>query len=78
MERLSKRTVTDKGKRVMGSSLENQGNDDRQKKVEERDGFHTSSNKKVPLFNMRLRELEVSIFKGEDDDNPDGWLHRVE
>lgn len=27
---------------------------------------------------MRLRKLEVPIFKGEVDENVDGWLHRVE
>lgn len=27
---------------------------------------------------MRLRKLEVPILKGEEEENVDGWLHRVE
>lgn len=27
---------------------------------------------------MRLRELEVSIFKGAEGEDPHGWLHRLE
>lgn len=34
--------------------------------------------KVVPLFDMRLRRFEVSIFKGVDNKNPVGWLHQVE
>lgn len=36
------------------------------------------NSREVLLFDMRLRKLEVPIFKGEVDENVDGWLHRVE
>ena len=32
----------------------------------------------VPLFDMRLRKLEIPIFKGEIGEDPLGWFHRVE
>lgn len=63
----------------MGLTSEGIISDSKQKDAEEKeDGIHAPSNKEVPLFDMRLRKLEVPIFKGEDDGNPDGWLHRVE
>lgn len=27
---------------------------------------------------MRLRKLEVPISEGEEEENVDGWLHRIE
>lgn len=32
----------------------------------------------IPLFGMRLWKLEVPIFKGEEEENVDEWLHHVE
>lgn len=48
------------------------------KETKEKEGIHAPRSKDVPLFNMRLRKLEVPIFKRDEDKNLDGWLHRVE
>ncbi|XP_038904464.1 uncharacterized protein LOC120090832 [Benincasa hispida] len=34
--------------------------------------------REVLLFDMRLRKLEIPIFKGEIGEDPMGWFHRVE
>lgn len=34
--------------------------------------------REVPLFDMRLRKLEIPIFKGEVGEDPIGYFHRVE
>lgn len=34
--------------------------------------------REVPLFDMRLRKFEVPIFKGEEGEDLNNWLHRVE
>lgn len=31
--------------------------------------------REVPLFDMRLRKLEIPIFKGEVGDDLLGWFH---
>lgn len=69
----SKRTVTDKGKGVAKSTSK-----ESMKGIEEEGGIHTPGNKEIPLFDRRLQKLEVPIFKGEKDKNPNGWLHKVE
>lgn len=43
-----------------------------------REGMNASKNKKISLFDMRLRKLEAPIFKREEQENPDGWLNSVE
>lgn len=47
--------------------------ENRDSEIEDKEGIHAPGNKKIPLFDMRLRKLEVPIFK-EVRQNPDGWF----
>lgn len=53
-------TVTDKGKQPMAEEVEWRGSTSLREKWE------------VPLFDMRLRKLEIPIFKGEIGEDPFG------
>lgn len=62
----SERTLTNKGKQPMREEHQQQGSSSKKERRE------------VPLFDMRLRKLEIPIFKGEVGEDPIGWFHRVE
>lgn len=38
------------------------------KEEEQKEEIHAPGDKEVPLFDMRLRKLEESIFKGEEEE----------
>lgn len=62
----SEHVVTDKNKQPAAEEAERLGSTSEKEKRE------------IPLFGMRLRKLEIPIFKGEARDDPLGWFHRVE
>ena len=79
----SERTITNKGKgkRIMNEKQvqEEKSEQNTNSVVDEGVGAPCASNIcEIPLFDMRLRKLKVPIFKGDEEENVDGWLHRVE
>lgn len=40
--------------------------------------MNAAGSKKIPLFDMRLRKFKVPIYKGEEQENPYGWLNHME
>lgn len=77
----SERTIMDKGKKVMEAELVQAIKSNQRADLGSEEGISvlcSSNNKEVSLFDMQLRKLEVSIFKGEVEENVDGWLNQVE
>lgn len=70
----SERTRIDNGKKLIDiESKEKEGNSNTHNEVGTLTGVRG-----IPLFDMRLRKLELPIFKREVSEGPDGWLHCVE
>lgn len=70
----SERTITDKGKRPMDEpstmmSREREGGFT---------GIHGVAGKDMPWADVRLRKLDMLVFKGDEGDDPDQWIRRVQ
>ena len=77
----SERTIADKGKGIMDEEQAHEEKSEVKTNPVTNEGFGVPcapNQREIPLFDMRLRKLEVPIFKGEEEENVDGWLHRVE
>ena len=77
----SEKTITDKGKGIMNKEQvhEEKSEQETNPMVDEGVGVPCAPNiHEILLSDMRLRILEVPIFKGDEEGNVDGWLHRVE
>ena len=71
----SERMITDKGKGIMNEEQVQEEKSEQKTNlvVDEGVGVPCAPNiREIPLFDMRLRKLEVSIFKGEEEENVDG------
>lgn len=74
----SERTVTNKGKGVMDDHPRPKVKEKEDGLTENAEGSTKSSTRESPWADLRLRKLDMPIFKGEEDEDPDGWIHRVE
>ena len=71
----SERMITDKGKAIMNEEQVQEEKSEQKTNpvVDEGVGVPCAPNiHEIPLFDMRLRKLEMSIFKGEEEENVDG------